>query len=432
MKVLLLTPAGVGKHLACLDLAKRLTVQGHHVVWACQKIGVDRIRRSGFETVAAGPEQLDFDRPASWAPELESAVGWDSFLFTVTELLLRPLPLIVDDLLAAYPHADFDVVIGDICSPAARILAELWHCPWVCLSTLSLGYSDESIPPYAFEDEADAGWSRNEYHGGHDLICRRFNELRARYSLAPVTHGWNDFYSPELTVAVTTPLFEYPRRILPKGLVFTGPLVESSPQPLQSADLANWVAQYEEQGILYGTLGVQVGAVPGLLETVLRGVLKTGVPALISTGTQVTLAPEFQHLPRHIRVVSWVNHRAILPYMRAAIIHGAMTTLADTISFGLPTLTLPVGFDARSSSRKLAIVGAGLRVPVSLATPEVIAANIPALMNTRGLRERAEVLQATFRRSGGASLAVSLIEDLVRCRGGRSGGPRRGRQVSAY
>jgi UDP:flavonoid glycosyltransferase YjiC (YdhE family) len=118
--------------------------------------------------------------------------------------------------------------------------------------------------------------------------------------------------------------------------------------------------------------------------------------------------------PDNVLIVPWVNHRSLFPHLRAALTHGGMSTTTDTISFGLPTLHIPVGCDLPSLSRKIVAKKAGLRVSHKCANPENIAENINKLVNSKQMQSNVKILQKSFLALGGAKRAVDLIEQFVK------------------
>lgn len=417
MRFLIITPPGSGQMIPHINLSKELQSKGHEVVWAMPKPVISRLENAGFTVVEAGPENLNFEYRDLYWPGHSNTSGFEEFVLTADKLIMHPAPKIIDDVLSQFSKEDFHAVISEVGSPAGPILGELWGIPWICVSTESLAYISDGIPPYAFEDELESGRPMEDFYEGHRLIRDRYNELRARYHLAPVKDGWNDLFSEQLTLCVTTAELEYPNAVIPKGLVFTGPLSNIDADPNLDPILEEFIHKHSSEKILYATLGTVFNKYPNLMNKLIEGVFLSGATAIISTGPGYQISEEFlAKKPDNVLIVSWANHRALFPYVTAAVTHGGMSTTCDTISFGLPTVHLPVGCDLPSLSRKLVYKKAGLRIPHKIATPELISKNIHELLHSEELYGNISKLQHSFRTSGGTRLAIELIEELISSR----------------
>lgn len=414
MKFLMITPPGSGQMIPHMNLTKELQSKGHQVVWAMPKPVMSRLENAGLSVFEAGPENLNFENRDLYCPGHSNTSGFEEFILTADKLIMQPTIKIVDDILRQCTKEDFDAIISEVGSPAGPILSELWEIPWICVSTESLAYISEGIPPYAFEDELESGRPMEEFYEGHRFIRDRYNDLRAHFQLDPVQKGWNDLFSPLLTICVTTRELEYPNALIPEGLVFTGPLSNIAPDPNLDPVLEEFIQKYTSEKILYATLGTVFNKYPNLMNKLIEGVYLSGATAIISTGPGYQISEELlAKKPDNVLIVAWANHRALFPYITAAVTHGGMSTTCDTISFGLPTVHLPVGCDLPSLSRKLVYQKAGLRIPHKIATPELISNNIHELLTSKELYVNIAELQQSFKNAGGAKRAIELIEETV-------------------
>lgn len=414
MRFLIITPPGSGQMIPNLNLSKKLEESGHEVIWAMPKPVLQRIEKFGFKYIEAGPENLNFEYRDLYCPGHSKTSGWDEFVLTADKLIMHPTPKIVNDILIKLDKNDFDAIISEVGSPAGPILGEIWGIPWICISTESLAYHDEGVPPYAFEDEQEEGRSMYDFYDGHKFICNRYNEVRKEFNLPPVKSGWNDLFSKFLTICVTTPELEYPRVKFPDGLVFTGALTDPSKDPNLDTILLEFIKKHSDEKILYVTLGTVFNKYPNLMEKVIKGVFLSKVTAIISSGPGYDVSSELLSLkPDNVLIVPWVNHRALFPYIWAALTHGGMSTTSDTIAFALPTLHIPVGCDLPSLSRKIVYNKAGLRIPLKYATPSIIANKISELMTSDEMKNNVAIIQESFKKAGGVQHAVQLIESAL-------------------
>ena len=192
---------------------------------------------------------------------------------------------------------------------------------------------------------------------------------------------------------------------------FAFPLTVKKDAPFSRIDLESFLKKYKSDDILYATLGTVFNKHANLMDIVIKGVVLSKVTAVISTGPGYKIPEEIAaQIPENVKTVSWANHRALFPHIRAALTHGGMSTTSDTIYFALPTLHIPVGCDLPSLSRKIVNKGAGLRIPHFQATPEAIAEKIPEIITSKEMKKNITKLQKSFLEAGGAEKAVELIE----------------------
>lgn len=438
MRLLLLTPPGSGQINPFLALAQELRQAGHELVWSVPRRGVARAQRAGVPVIATAPHDLDFEARDEYAPGHSQQRGWREFCFTAQRLIIQPAKAVVDDLLRL-EQPRFDAIVYDVASAAGSILASMWGIPAICVCTTSWCDACPDVPPYGFEAELEAGRSIDEWSAGHAAIRDGLNELRASFGLKPLSRGWDDLFSPLLTIAVTAPELEYPRpRGFPPNVLFVGAMNGLRAAPARQAEARAWVERFAPHGFVYMTMGTVFNKYSGCMERLLSAALAMDRPVLLSTGPGWVPEPELvAALPERLRLDAWVDHAAVMPLAQAVVCHGGMGTINDTIGAGVPSVTLPVGCDLPSLARKLCRSNASIMLDVDSFTTAQLVAAVERVCRAPHYRAGVAILRDAYVRQGGAATAARAIEQAVVAWGHRSGsddelaaGDRLPRQVS--
>ena len=107
---------------------------------------------------------------------------------------------------------------------------------------------------------------------------------------------------------------EYPRKKFREGLFFVGALSNITPDPNLETNLQGFIERFEPKTVLYATLGTVFNKHPGLMEIMIKGVFKSGVPTVISTGPGYKVPAYLaKQKPNNVLIVPWVNHRSLFP-----------------------------------------------------------------------------------------------------------------------
>lgn len=119
-----------------------------------------------------------------------------------------------------------------------------------------------------------------------------------------------------------------------------------------------------ENGIdVYATLGSvagSMGQLRGAYKLVLEAVGRTGLRALMTTGSGLDPA-ELGDVPSNVEVRTWVA-REERPPARAVLCHGGSGTLLEALGTGTPVVALPLFADHFANAAALEASGAGLAV----------------------------------------------------------------------
>jgi UDP:flavonoid glycosyltransferase YjiC (YdhE family) len=146
----------------------------------------------------------------------------------------------------------------------------------------------------------------------------------------------------------------------------------------------------------FGSLPIQdFGAVIGLIRQICD---RTGQRALISMGGAALGAAPVRTGP-NLLIVDALAHDLIFPHCRAAVHHGGIGTLFESLRAGLPTLVCSVSFDQPLWGNQVQRLGVGAHVPFPELGADTLSGAIDTLLSER-TRAGAAALGARLRATG--------------------------------
>lgn len=146
----------------------------------------------------------------------------------------------------------------------------------------------------------------------------------------------------------------------------------------------------------FGSLPIQdFGSVIGLIQRICD---RTGQRALISVGG-AALGADTVHTGSNLLIVDALAHDLVFPYCGAAVHHGGIGTLFESLRAGLPTLVCSVSFDQPLWGNQVERLGVGAHVPFTKLGADTLSGTIDTLLDER-TRVAAAALGARLRATG--------------------------------
>lgn len=147
-------------------------------------------------------------------------------------------------------------------------------------------------------------------------------------------------------------------------------------------------------------------SVIGLIEQICD---RTGQRALISVGGADVDRDRLRTGPA-VKIVDALAHDLIFPHCKAAVHHGGIGTLFESLRADLPTLVCSVSFDQPLWGHQVERLGVGAHVPFTKLRAETLSRGIDTLLETE-TRSRAAALGATLRATGdGVPRVCDIVE----------------------
>ncbi len=136
-------------------------------------------------------------------------------------------------------------------------------------------------------------------------------------------------------------------------------------------------------------------SVVGLIEQICD---RTGQRALVSIGGADVGIGALSTGP-NVKIVDALAHDLIFPHCQAAVHHGGIGTLFESLRAGLPTLVCSVSFDQPLWGNQVERLGVGSHIPFTKLRADTLSRGIDTLLDPE-TRSRASVLGARLRATG--------------------------------
>lgn len=145
-----------------------------------------------------------------------------------------------------------------------------------------------------------------------------------------------------------------------------------------------------------------------LAQTVVDGVRRTGVRALLATGWGAIGEID---VPENIHVIEGAPHYALFKHVSAVVHHGGAGTTGAGLRAGLPTLICPLAVDQPFWGRRVFALGCGPKPqPLKRLGAERFAEGLIELTQTQSYRVRAREVASAIAEEDGVSRAVEIVE----------------------
>ena len=383
-RFLFVVPPLTGHVNPTVSVARALAAAGHEVAWVGHPRAVRPLLPEGarlFELDDHVPEQ----RWAEANARARAVRGLAAFQFLWEDFfvpLARGMVPGVDAVIDAYRP---DVLVVDQQAVAGAIVARRRGLPWATLATTSAGLTD----PLAGLPKVRA-W-----------LDDQLASLEREAGLTPVAEPDR---SPHLVIAFSTRALVGGAVTFPEHVFFVGPSIVDRPET--AAFPFEALAPGPRVLVSLGTVNAEVG----------ERFYSIVVEALGGAELQVVLvAPSLlvPRVPDNFLVRSFVPQLRLLPHLHAVVCHAGHNTVAETLSFGLPLVVLPIKDDQPVVAQQVADAGAGIRLKFGRVTAAELRTAVLRVLSEPAFREAAGRIQASFQEAGGAARAASLLADLA-------------------
>jgi UDP:flavonoid glycosyltransferase YjiC (YdhE family) len=374
-----------------IQLALGLRQRGHEVAFATsetfqplfEQVGLVRLPRDA----ADGPSFV-IDR---WAHPVEAALQYKHL-----EYALR--------------HFSADVLVGTPFSLGAYLMRERVGIPLAVLGMAShLWPSSGEAPPAQPSVMERWQWWRYE-----DML-RHLNRARELLRAPPVSPPprelpfLGDLFLLRSVPELAGPEADYPERVHLVGDCLWDP-------PTVDPALEAWLEQTgggSNADVLYVQHGRSFDGPtfwPQLMEALADKPLR-----LVASTSRMEHKPS--SLPARCYARDFLPQKQVLPHAAGLIASATTTAVLGALTQGVPCLLIPGGGEQPDLAALVARSGAGLSIPSSEASAEVLSRAVDRLLNDQGLRDQAQRLQRAFARMDSPARALELLETLGHTRG---------------
>ncbi|MTE21522.1 macrolide-inactivating glycosyltransferase [Streptomyces sp. TRM43335] len=383
--------AAAGHVNPSLEVIRELVRRGHRVTYAIPPSYAEKIATTGAEPKTYTSTLPTDDDPDAWGTELIDNV--EPFL----DDAIQALP----QLAKAYEGDEPDLVLADITSYPARVLAHRWGVPHVQLSPNLVaweGYEEEVAEPMYAELKRDPRGIA--YH-------ERFERWLAENG---VRADPDRFVGRPDRCLVLIPRVLQPNadRVNEDVYTFVGACQGDR------ADEGEWKRPAGAEKVLLVSLGSAFTKEPAFYrECVAAFGDLPGWHVVLQIGKHVDpseLDPDGRGLPDGVEVHSWVPQLAILKQADAFVTHAGAGGSQEGLACGVPMVAVPQAVDQFGNAEILQSLGVARHLPKEEATAAALRAAVTELVDDPAVAERLRAIRAEMAAEGGTRRAADLIE----------------------
>ncbi|GGO58246.1 macrolide-inactivating glycosyltransferase [Streptomyces daqingensis] len=377
-----------------LEVVRELVARGHRVTYAIPPAFADLVAGTGaqprpYRSTLPGED----DDPAAWGTELIDHV--EPFLEDARQALPQ--------LAAAYEGDVPDLVLSDITSYPARVLAHRWGVPHIQLSPNLVAWE-------GYEEEVGAALTAEL------MSTPRGRAYRERFAAWLAENGMpmgpDDFAGrPDRSLVLIPRLLQpHADRVDESVYTFVGACQGDR------SHQGRWQRPPGAEGdrVLLISLGSAFTREPGFYRECLRafGGME-GWHVVLQIGKHVR-AQELGPLPANVEVHSWVPQLAVLKEADAFVTHAGAGGSQEGMATGTPMIAVPQAVDQFGNAEMLVSLGVARHVPKEEATARALREALQSLVGDPEVAGRCAKAQAAVAAEGGTRQAADLIEEALR------------------
>ncbi|MET9830212.1 macrolide-inactivating glycosyltransferase [Streptomyces sp. NPDC006385] len=371
-----------------LEVIRELVARGHRVTYAIPPAFADKVAETGAEprlwnSTLPGPDA---------APE-----AWGSTLLDNVEPFLNDAIQALPQLIEAYEGDEPDLVLHDITSYPARVLAHRWGVPAISLSPNLVaweGYEEEVAEPM---------WAEPKKTERGQAYYRRFHAWLEENG---VTRHPDPFVGrPDRSlVLIPRALQPHADRVDESVYTFVGAC-----QGDRAAE-GDWRRPAGAEKVALVSLGSAFTKQPAFYRECVRafGDLP-GWHLVLQIGRHVDPA-ELGEVPANVEVRSWVPQLAILKQADLFVTHAGAGGSQEGLATATPMIAVPQAVDQFGNADVLQALGVARHLPMTEATAETLRETALALVDDPEVARRLKGIQADMAQEGGTRRAADLIE----------------------
>ncbi|MEU5419036.1 macrolide-inactivating glycosyltransferase [Streptomyces sp. NPDC020667] len=371
-----------------LEVIRELVARGHRVTYAIPPRLQEEIAETGAEPV---PYRTTLPSPDS------DPSAWGTTLLDNVEPFLDDAIQALPQLIEAYQGDEPDLVLHDITSYPARVLAHRWGVPAISLSPNLVaweGYEEEVAEPM---------WAEARATERGRAYYEKFTNWLAENG---ITQHPDPFVGrPDRSIV-----------LIPKALQPHADRVDESVHSFVGAcqgdrtTQGEWERPTDAERVLLVSLGSSFTKQPGFYRECIKAF--GDLPdwhVVLQVGKHVT-ADELGEIPGNVEVHQWVPQLAILKQADAFITHAGAGGSQEGLATATPMVAVPQAVDQFGNADVLQELGVARHVPMDQADAATLRAAVLALVADPEVGRRLTAIQREMATEGGTLRAADLIE----------------------
>ena len=394
-------------------LGRELISRGHRVTYLQMIDLEEKIRSEGIDFEPIGLS----DHPRGSLPEslaqLGQLAGQKALKFTI-QAVARTSVMVCRDAPEVIRRLRIDALLVDQMEPAGGTVADHVGVPFFTVCN-ALPVNRDRIAPPAFAPWAyrDTWWAPLRNVLGYAIsdwmtrpIARVVAGYRKQWKLQPLATA-DDSFSTLAQICQMPRSFDFPRVGLPDTFHYVGPLRRA-----KAAQVPFPWERLDGRPLVYGSLGTLQGAREQVFRCFAQASDKLGMQLVVSHGGGLTAA-QAASLPGDPIVVPYAPQEQLLRRAHLTLTHAGLNTVLDSISCGVPMVTVPITYEQPAIARRVEQSGVGRSIALTQLTAQRLRTVAFDVAHTRAYRENASLLQSGISECVGVLAASNIIEKLV-------------------
>ncbi|GGU86911.1 macrolide-inactivating glycosyltransferase [Streptomyces filipinensis] len=371
-----------------LEVIRELVARGHRVTYAIPPAFAEKVAATGarpvpYTSTLPGP---DAD-PEAWGTTLLDNV--EPFLADA----VQALPQLVD----AYAGDEPDLVLHDIASYPARVLAHRWGVPAVSLSPNLVAWEGSE------EEVAEPMWAEPRKTPRGQAYYARFEAWLRENGITQHPDRFAGHPSRSI-VLIPKALQPHADRVDQRVYTFVGACQG------ERSDQGGWQRPPGAEKVALVSLGSAFTKQPAFYRECVRAFADLpGWHLVLQIGRHVDAA-ELGDVPDNVEVHSWVPQLAVLRQADLFVTHAGAGGSQEGLATATPMIAVPQAADQFGNADMLQGLGVARRLDTEEATAERLREAALALADDPDVAGRLKEIQAEMAREGGTHRAADLIE----------------------
>ncbi|KFN03730.1 glycosyl transferase [Bacillus clarus] len=304
---------------------------------------------------------------------------------------------IVGQIIEETKGEQYDYIMYDNHFPVGRIIANILQLPNI-----------SSCTTFAF----------NQYITFNDeQESRQIDETSPLYqSCLAGMERWQDQYGMncnslydimnhpgDITIVYTSKEYQPHSDVFDESYKFVGPSIATRKE-VGSFPIEN----LKDEKVIFISMGTVFNEQPGLYEKCFEAFKDIDATVVLVVGKKINIS-QFENIPNNFKLYNYVPQLEVLKHTDAFVTHGGMNSSSEALYYGVPLVVIPVTGDQPLVAKRVAEVGAGIRLNRKEITSELLREAVKKVMDDVTFKENSHKVGESLRDAGGYKKAIEEI-----------------------
>ncbi|MEH7151405.1 glycosyl transferase [Bacillus thuringiensis] len=391
--VLVINFPGEGHINPTLAIVSELILRGNTVVAYC----IEDYRK---KIEATGAKFRAFENFLSQINIMERVNKEDSpisMLSHMTEASER----IVDQIIEETKREQYDYMIYDNHFPVGRIIANVFKIPNISSCT-TFAYNQYII----FNDEQESR-QIDKNDPLYQSCLAGMEQWKERYGME-CTSLYDIMNHPgDITIVYTSKEYQPYSDAFDESYKFVGPSIANR------KEIGNFpIEDLKNKKVVFISMGTVFNEQPELYEKCFEAFKDIDATVILVVGKKINVN-QFKDIPYNFKVYNYVPQLEVLKHTDVFVTHGGMNSSSEALYYGVPLVVVPVTGDQPLVAKRVAEVGAGIRLNRKEITPKLLRETVEKVIDDVTFREKSRKVGDSLRDAGGYKKAIEEIEQFM-------------------